>query len=460
VSAPASRAASSAAEEPLALRHRAAVVGALAREVCRALAVPLRALFYLPFQERWRRSTRDAVSAAAGTRPSEPALDAAALRALDGQAIFVSAAEPSGDHHAAELARELRRLAPRAKLFGFGGEELAAAGVELRVDTTSRAAMGLSGVLKLLPAILREVGLFVRCLERERPALVAFVDAPAYHLVLARLAKRAGIPVFYYVCPQVWGWAPWRLGRIRRAVDRIAAIFPFEPAWFAPHGIDARYVGHPRVEHWAAVEPFVRPAGPARRLALLPGSRGSDIRTQLPAFLALSRELVREHPGLELVLLQSSARHAETIERLRAQHAPEIVLQLRIGDLRETLRDVDLALVKSGTGSFDVALAGVPALVLYRLGSRRERWLRRHLLIAPSIAQANLFEPGVVPELILAAPEDGARALALARAWLADEGRELQQQRARWAALRRRLDGAASRRAAGWLVELAAQRRG
>ncbi|MBK9383998.1 MAG: lipid-A-disaccharide synthase [Planctomycetes bacterium] len=460
MSAPAPSRASSPAEEPLALRHRAAVVGALARELVRALAVPLRALLYLPFQERWRRSTRAAVSGAARVRPPEPVLEAAALRALDGQAIFLSAAEPSGDHHAAELARELRRLAPRVELFGFGGPELAAAGVALHVDTTSRAAMGLSGVLKLLPAILREVGLFVRCLERERPALVAFVDAPAYHLVLARLAKRAGIPVFYYVCPQVWGWAPWRLGRIRRAVDRIAAIFPFEPAWFASHGIDARYVGHPRVEHWAAVPPFERALGPAQRLALLPGSRGSDIRTQLPAFLELARELVREHPGLELVLLQSSSRHAETIERLRALHAPELALILRIGDLRETLRDVDLALVKSGTGSFDVALAGVPSLVLYRLGSRRERLLRRHLLIAPSIAQANLFEPGVVPEFILADREEQLRALALARAWLADSGRELQQQRARLAALRGRLDGEASRRAAGWLAALAAERRG
>ncbi|MBL8900546.1 MAG: lipid-A-disaccharide synthase [Planctomycetes bacterium] len=444
--------------EPLSLRHRAIVAGALAREVLRALAVPLRALLYLPFQSRWRRSTRDAVNAARGVRPLEPELDAAARAALADRPLFLSAAEPSGDHHAAELARELRRLAPSARIYGFGGPELAAAGVELRVDTTSRAAMGLSGVLKLLPAILREVGLFARCLERERPALVAFVDAPAYHLVLARLAKRAGIPVFYYVCPQVWGWAPWRIGRIRRAVDRIAAIFPFEPAWFAAHGIDARYVGHPRVEHWGSVAPLARPVPPPRRLALLPGSRGSDIRTQLPAFLALARELVREHPALELCVLQSSARHRETIERLRREHAPELELALRLGDLRETLRDVDLALVKSGTGSFDVALAGVPALVLYRLASRRERWLRRHLLIAPAIAQANLFEPGIVPEFILATARDEERALELARAWLADDGRELAAQRARLAALRQRLDGEASRRAAGWIARLAAER--
>lgn len=443
---------------PLELRYRVIVALAFAREFVRALSVPLRALIYLPLQGRWRRSTAEAVRDASAVRPDEAPDAAREAELLGARALFVSAAEPSGDHHAAELARELRRLAPAIHLAGFGGPELAAAGVELLVDTTSRAAMGLRGVLGLLPAILREVGLFARWIERERPAAVALVDAPAYHLVLARLAKRRGIPVFYYVCPQVWGWAPWRVGRIRRAVDLVGAIFPFEPRWCAAQGIDARYLGHPRVEHWAATPPFAAPAEPRRRIALLPGSRGSDLRSQLPAFLALARTLAQTHADLELVVLQSSARHAETIERLCREHAPELACPLVVGDLRETLRDVELALVKSGTGSFDVALAGVPALVLYRLLSRRERWLRRHLLIAPSIAQANLCEPGLVPEFILATREDEQRALAQAQEWLGDGGVALAAQRTRLAALRARLDGEASRRAARWVLALAAER--
>jgi lipid-A-disaccharide synthase len=234
-----------------------------------------------------------------------------------GRQVMIVAGEASGDMHGAGLVRAMHRLDPTLRFSGMGGRELRAAGVEILVDAAGMAVVGAVEVLSHLGEILRARRSLIARLHSDRPDLLILIDYPDFNLLLAARAKRLGIPILYYISPQVWAWRKGRVRTIRRLVDRMLVILPFEREFYARHGVAVDFVGHPLVDTVRAAldrDRFARLHGidPARTLVgLLPGSRRKEVATLLPVFLAAAERLEQTHPGRCTFLIPQ----ASTIDR-------------------------------------------------------------------------------------------------------------------------------------------------
>ncbi len=375
----------------------------LARELARALASPLRMLCYLPFRERWREEARRALAEAppadAGSDVASVVanLRAAASRRHDGTPhVFVSAGEASGEGHAERL---VRALVPEGIRFScFGGPAMAAAGGALLYPLSQHAVMGLVGVLRHLPLILRAHARFLRLLREDPPDLAVLVDYPGLHLVMAKAARRHGVPVLHYIAPQYWAWGPWRMRRYRRSVDATLTILPFEPRFFARFGIPAGYIGHPLLDQVAepATTATAVPGEPL--LLLLPGSRSAEIRANLPGLVEVSGRARAAMPGLRVAVVHRDGRKAAMIRTMLAEHGATQV-EVHEGPVGPWLDRARVVVAKSGTGSLEACLHGVPTVVVYRLANPLAVWGYRNLVQVPFIAAANLVAGrAVVPE--------------------------------------------------------------
>ncbi|MEL6907445.1 MAG: hypothetical protein AAFP22_18705, partial [Planctomycetota bacterium] len=279
----------------------------LVRAVGGALVSPLRYLAHVPGRSRAMARIAEDVAEADGAIDPTPALDLPADRPLR---IFVSAAEASGEIHAATLVRELRRLAeehgaPPPEITAVGGDRLRALGLDPVADPVARAHMGFDGVAQSLPyyvGVLRDAGAHA---DAFRPDVFVPVDSPALHVPMARVVRASRTPVVHLVTPQYWGWAPWRVGGYRRAVDVGLSILPHEPRWFRRNGVETRHVGHPLLDVLEDV-PSTRPDPTSSTLAILPGSRAGVIRRNLPWMLEALGPLRAAHPGADVAVLQST----------------------------------------------------------------------------------------------------------------------------------------------------------
>ncbi|MEX2610581.1 MAG: lipid-A-disaccharide synthase [Gemmatimonadota bacterium] len=325
--------------------------------------------------------------------------------------ILLSAGEASGDLHGASLARALRRRWPDADLYGLGGPRMADEGVRLMAGLDKLAVMGFTEVLAHLPYF---IGLFSRMraeLDARPPDLVVPIDYPGFNLRLARAAHGRGVPVLYYIAPQVWAWHRSRMRQLAEHTDRLAVILPFEEELFRAAGADAVFVGHPLLDNRPAVPDRaafaaatgIRPEQPV--LALFPGSRAQEVRRHFGVF-AEAAELVRRHrPDVQPVV----ARPAGLDERLYAGAALP-----RTADADALLAHADAALVKSGTGTLQAALAGTPLVVAYRT-SPLTFALARRLVRVPHVGLVNLVAgERAAPEFL----QDRATPAALAAALL------------------------------------------
>lgn len=335
--------------------------------------------------------------------------------------ILISAGELSGEQHASRLIAALRRLDPTIAIDAWGGDLMANAGAELRAPLSKHAVMGFSAVFAAIGTFVGFLRRFAAELESRRPDAVVLVDYPGLHFKFAQLAKRAGIPVFYYCCPQLWAWAPWRAARFARRVDRAFTIFPFEEGYFRGLGVDARYVGHPAADRLAEETPDAtddairaRVAAASRPIALLPGSRRQEVRGKLPWMLAVARAIAREEPDARFFLPQAKDETRELCtELLRADGFDRCEIVDRVSPV---LRAARLALVASGTATFEVGYFGVPMVVLYKI-TPLQRFLGSQLLTVPWISQVNLIAGReIVPEVVAVdAPVEPVLQLALER---------------------------------------------
>jgi lipid-A-disaccharide synthase len=307
--------------------------------------------------------------------------------------IFISVGEVSGDRMAAAVVRRLRQRLPGVRLFGAGGSELRAAGVELRVPSERLAVTGIDEAAARAGDALRLLADAWLQGRRRRPALALLVDYPGVNLRLARLMHRQGTPVLYYGAPQRWAWLSWRLGGLRRDVDRLAVTLPFEEGWFRQRGLDARFVGHPALELFRPVpRPQARDQlklGPGPVLALLPGSRENEVRRHLPDLL---RSLSHLSPRIQPLLATLPGELAALCSRL-APKLPQTSAELALGA-------ADVAACATGTATLELALAGVPAVTFYRL-SRLSYAVARRLVRVRHVALPNLLlDERLLPELI------------------------------------------------------------
>jgi lipid-A-disaccharide synthase len=312
----------------------------------------------------------------------------------DAPRILVSAGEPSGDLHGAEVITALRARLPMARIDAVGGPRMREAGGTLLFPMERLSAMGGVEIVGRLPA---HVGLYRRLaagFRRHDWDLVLPIDYPGFHVRVARAARRAGVPVLYYIPPQLWAWRPGRARALAAAVDRLAVILPFEPAFFAGVGLPATYVGHPLLD---------RPAPPtreearralgiapgARVLALFPGSREQEVRSHWATFLAAAERLRAEGRCDEIVVATTPA-----------GRYPDPGPAHLCSDSRLVLAAADACLAKSGTTTLEAALADVPMAVAYRMHPLSFA-LARRLVTVQWVSLVNLIaDREVVPELL------------------------------------------------------------
>jgi lipid-A-disaccharide synthase len=332
--------------------------------------------------------------------------------------IFISAGEASGELYGALLARALSHgSGPRGETtgWGMGGPRMAAAGVEIVVRSEDMAVMGFTEIVRHLPRIYREFRKLKSAIRERRPTVAVLIDFPEIHFRLAKELHRLGIPVIYFVSPQLWAWKPHRIRLVRKFVQRMLVIFPFEEKFYRDRGVQAEFVGHPLADlppPTITREQFAAENGldPARTwIALLPGSRLKEIESNLPEILEAARSLltpnpVRADPGETYEFLIPLAPTLDTaqrkvIERMVEKLGSQLPIRF-VDDARAALFHARASVVASGTATVEAALIGNPFVVVYRV-SRLTYAIARRLVKVPHVAMANLIAgKRVVPELI------------------------------------------------------------
>jgi lipid-A-disaccharide synthase len=371
--------------------------------------------------------------------------------------LMVVAGEASGDLHAADVLAALRRLRPGLRAFGMGGPRLEAAGLERLFDAREISVMGIAEVLPRLPRIWRVFRALVRGARDRRPAAALLVDVPDFNLRLARKLRGLGVPVVFYVSPTVWAWRRGRVRQIARDVERMLCILPFEEEFYRARGVRARYVGNPVVEQ-------VPPTGPSegfRRalglevtrptLAILPGSRPSELQRLLPPMVESAALLQRERPDLQLVVPVAPGLERAPVERAFAARGlrPTLVE----GRTAEVVGAADVAVVASGTATLETALMLRPMVVVYRMSALS--WAVGKLLVKVTfVSLVNLLSGRrLVPELLQGGLRPEAVAEEVRRLWQPGAAREAQLEGLR--ALRARLgDGPTAARVAEEVLDV------
>ncbi len=346
------------------------------------------------------------------------------------------------------MLEALLRLRPEVRAFGLGGDELLTAGLDSVAHSREIAVVGIFEVAKILR---RARQIFRRLLDetdRRGARHAVLVDFPDFNLRLARKLERRGVRVTYYISPQVWAWRRGRVRAIARDVDQMLVLFPFEVEFYARHGVDAELVGHPLVDEVPRLD-HVLEAGPhedgAWVLALLPGSRSSEVAALLPSLLGAASRIRRRHPEATFRLVEAPTVPADLYDRLLSEAGVEVERVRR--DRFAAIAASHLALCASGTATLEVGLLGTPMIVVYRVGAWTFR-LARRLVDLPHVGLVNLvLEDRVVPELL---QEETDPEVVAARALeLLDRPELLVEMRSRLGDLRSRLGRpGASRRAA------------
>jgi lipid-A-disaccharide synthase len=314
------------------------------------------------------------------------------------------AGEASGDLHGGGLVEALRRLAPHVIVEGMGGPRMREAGVHLLADAGQAAVVGLTELWEKRRTLSGALKRLRNHLRRVRPALLICIDFPDFNLLLARTAHRLGIPVCYFISPQVWAWRRGRIRTIRRLVRKMLVLFPFEEALYLQAGVDVTFVGHPLLDRLAdvpsreACRASLGVPDAALVLGLLPGSRQAEIRRHLPLLLGAAARLTAVHADLRLLLGVAPTVDTGSVEAtVRASAVPVQVLH---GRTSEVMRAADLLLAVSGTVTLEAAILGTPMIITYRMG------LLSAIVIGLLIRVRHIGLPnlvageGIVPELI------------------------------------------------------------
>ncbi len=372
--------------------------------------------------------------------------------------ILLVAGEASGDMHGGDLVAALRALVPDVEVRGIGGPRLRAAGMETIVDAATIATMGFIEARERLGAVVRAYWAMRRLLRTDPPDLLILVDFAEFNLALAGVAHRRGVPVLYYISPQVWAWRRRRIRKIARRVDRLAVVFPFEAPLYAGSGARAEFVGHPLLDRVrstrARAETLARHGlDPAKRLVtLLPGSRTKEMDLILPPMADAAERLVARGDTQCTLALADTLSRADIAATMRGRPLSATVVE---GDTYDLVHASELVLVASGTATLETALLERPMVIVYRAAPLTYA-LARRLVSVPFIGMPNLIAGrAVVPEL-LQNDVTGPRIAAEATRFLDDAGLRATTTAA-LAELRRQLGGGgAARKAAAIAAEMLA----
>jgi len=317
--------------------------------------------------------------------------------------LLLSAGEASGDMYAARLATALKQRLD-VSIFGMGGPQMRAAGVEIITDYSEVSVVGITEVLKRLPSLFRAMRHLVDEAERRHPPLAILTDFPGFHLRLARKLRPKGIRNVYYICPQFWAWRPWRVNLVRRRFAKALCIFPFEEKFYADAGVPVKFIGHPLVGNVNATltrELFCKKYGLQQGstiITILPGSRRGEIAHHVPVLVEALAAIRKELPAPPQIVVAVAP--GLDISRLEAKFPSDWYVHFLKDDTYNALAAADLAIVSSGTATVETALLGKPMIVVYRLSSLTAK-LAKPLVRTKFFSMVNLIAGReVVPELI------------------------------------------------------------
>jgi lipid-A-disaccharide synthase len=317
--------------------------------------------------------------------------------------ILIIAGEASGDLHGSGVVKALLRLSPDVQVYGVGGENMRQAGAELIIDSSQLAVVGVTEVFGQMGNLIKAYWQLKKFIKTNRLALLILIDFPDFNLLLARVAKGVGVPVLYYISPQVWAWRSGRVQKIASRVNKMAVILPFEVPIFRQAGLDVEFVGHPLLDvlglnRQEIIFPNTEEWKGDPLIALLPGSRTKEVNALLPSMLRAAEIIREKKPGARFILaVAPSLRVQEGKEFLKSSAVPVTVVQ---GQTYQVMEAADLVLVASGTATLETAILDKPMVILYHVSSL-SYWIGKALVKVKWIGLVNIVAgKRVVPELL------------------------------------------------------------
>ncbi len=316
--------------------------------------------------------------------------------------VFISAAEPSAEAHCAGLIGALKQSNCNIEFVGVGGAKMAEAGCKILHNTTAKAAMAYNAFAQVVHfyKLIRRI---TRYLKTNKPDLVVVCDSPAFNFHIAKAAKKAGAKTLFYVAPQLWAWAPWRIRKLKKRCDKLCCILPFEQDWFVERGLDAVFVGHPLLDElssdFAVRKKTYKKFDPKKaHLALMPGSRKAEINSLWEPMQQIAVALKRSYPNITIT---TAAVNKETREALRSMQIIGFRCEYAIDSVAETARAADLSLVASGSATLQVAAAGCPMVIMYQSSPILWHLLGRWLVKMKYFSLVNILaDKELVPEFM------------------------------------------------------------
>jgi lipid-A-disaccharide synthase len=315
--------------------------------------------------------------------------------------VVMVAGEASGDQHGAHVIRSLRKRHDDIFVCGAGGSAMRAEGARLIVDANDLSVMGFTAIVSKAPRILKSIAKLKKLMAALKPDLVVLIDFPDFNIHLAASAKKAGIPVLYYISPTIWAWRPKRIHKIKRRVDHMALILPFEASIYRKHEIPATFVGHPLLDDVAMPAPTskFRPDFQAPTIALMPGSRRDEVQRLLPAMLEAAKILQQNNHRTRILVSCAPSIDSALINAIIKTHGL-VDIETTQDKAGQVFGRCCLAIVASGTVSLEAAIYATPAIIVYEVSPLNYR-LGKLLVDVPHIGMANLIAgKRVLPELI------------------------------------------------------------
>ena len=374
---------------------------------------------------------------------------------------MIIAGEASGDMHGAKLAEAIKKRDRRAFLFGVGGNAMQTAGVKRILDSQTLSVVGITEVFAKLKVIYQGFVTVKRALKRVKPDLLVLIDFPDFNFLVAAVAKRLRIPVLYYISPQIWAWRQSRVKKIKRLVDHMAVIFPFEAQFYRKHRVPVTFVGHPLLDRIPPIrieDCLSASERPETVIGLVPGSREKEVTTLLPAMLQAALRIKKTLPSSKFLVSSAETIHPDVVASILSPYRTSIDVEIVRNNIGNVFKRSQLLVAASGTVTLEAALYGLPAVIVYKV-SPTSYWLGKRLVKVKHIGIVNLIsQKELVPELIQddASPENIAHNVVK----LANDLNLRQRMVTELIGIRARLGGAgASDRVAGIALQLSRARR-
>ncbi|MGD9211609.1 MAG: lipid-A-disaccharide synthase [Desulfobacteraceae bacterium] len=316
--------------------------------------------------------------------------------------VMIIAGEASGDLHGANLIKALKQKAPTLQFYGIGGHRLKSAGVSILINSDELSVVGITEVLAKLPQIYKAITTIKQHLHKIKPDLLILIDYPEFNLHLAATAKKLSIPVLFYISPQIWAWRSGRVKKIKRRVDHMAVILPFEVPFYQRYNVPVTFVGHPLMDEISSedLQQIDRSKADQNLVSLFPGSRTKEVTKHLPIMIQAANALHQKLPQLRFLISCAPSIQQSQLKQILNDQPHEDIFTIVTEDAGTLFKKSRLALAKSGTVTLQAAIYATPCIIIYKVSSL-SYFLARHLIQVEFIGLANLISGRrVFPELI------------------------------------------------------------